>query len=114
MRLSRVAINNFRNFADFEIRLAESAAVIVGENNVGKSNLLYALRLVLDPSLPDSARELEDSDFWDGLDRPFGGHKIEVSVDITDFDDNDPVQSVLVDALISNQSSPLVGQLTCT
>lgn len=44
--------------------------VVVGENRVGKSNLLYALQLVLDPTLPDSARQLGLSDFWDGLVKP--------------------------------------------
>jgi putative ATP-dependent endonuclease of OLD family len=29
--------------------------------------LHYALRLIFDPALPDSSRELGLSDFWDGL-----------------------------------------------
>ena len=44
--------------------------MIVGENKIGKSNLLHALRLVLDPPLPDSVRQRRDEDFWDGLPRP--------------------------------------------
>jgi putative ATP-dependent endonuclease of the OLD family len=55
MRLSRIQIDNFRNFKSLDIALS-GHAVIVGENKIGKSNLLHALRLVLDPSLPDSAR----------------------------------------------------------
>jgi putative ATP-dependent endonuclease of OLD family len=43
---------------------------VLGENKVGKTNLLFALRLILDPSLPDSARRLWLDDFWDGLRRP--------------------------------------------
>jgi predicted ATP-dependent endonuclease of OLD family len=57
MHLSRIKIVKFRNFADLDVRLAGNV-VIVGENRVGKSNLLYALRLIFDPGLPDSAREL--------------------------------------------------------
>ncbi len=34
---------------------------MVGENRVGKSNFIFALRLV-----PDSARQLKLSDIWDG------------------------------------------------
>ena len=45
-------------------------AVIVGENKVGKSNLLHPLRLVLDPRLLDYERKLRLEDFWDGLPRP--------------------------------------------
>jgi putative ATP-dependent endonuclease of OLD family len=71
MRISRLQINNFRNFAEVDIKLGENA-VIVGENKIGKSNLLYALRLILDPSLPDSARKLRSEDFWDNLPRPLG------------------------------------------
>lgn len=38
--------------------------MLLGENRVGKSNLLFAIRLVLDPTPPDSARQLKLSDFW--------------------------------------------------
>ena len=38
-------------------------AVIVGENKIGKSNLLFALQLILDPALPDSDRSLREEDF---------------------------------------------------
>jgi putative ATP-dependent endonuclease of OLD family len=52
--------------------------------SIGKSNLLHALRLVLDPSLPDTGRQL-GADFWDGLPSPFDGHEI-VAVDFVGFD----------------------------
>ena len=57
MRISRIQISNFRNFASVDFSVGHHS-VIVGENKIGKSNLVYALRLVLDPSLPDSARKL--------------------------------------------------------
>ena len=53
MYLSRIAIENFRNFSDFNVTLSGNI-VIVGENRVCKTNLLYALRLLSDPTLPDS------------------------------------------------------------
>lgn len=65
MRLSRLCVRNFRNFANVDIALSGNV-VLLGENRVGKSNLLYAIRLVLDPTLPDSARQLKLTDFWDG------------------------------------------------
>jgi AAA15 family ATPase/GTPase len=43
MKISRITIENFRNFAHLDIELAGNA-VIVGENKIGKSNLLHALR----------------------------------------------------------------------
>lgn len=66
MRLSKLSIRNFRNFTTIDIPLAGNV-VLLGENRVGKSNLLFAIRLVLDPTLPDSARQLKLSDFWDGV-----------------------------------------------
>lgn len=49
MRLSRIKIENFRNYSALDVALA-SNIVVVGENRVGKSNLIYALRLVFDPA----------------------------------------------------------------
>ncbi|MFE5828622.1 DUF2813 domain-containing protein, partial [Streptomyces erythrochromogenes] len=67
MRLARLTVRNFRNFAGIDVPLVGNV-VLLGENRVGKSNLLFAIRLVLDPTLPDSARQLKLSDFWDGCD----------------------------------------------
>jgi len=69
--------------------------VVVGENRVGKSNLLYALQLVLDPTLPDSARQLGLSDFWDGLVTPTADDKIVVSIEINGFEDDYDVLALL-------------------
>ena len=110
MRLSRVAIRNYRNFADVELDDLPASVVLVGENGAGKSNLLNALRLVLDPSLPDTARQLGAEDFWDGLANPFGGEQIVISVDITDFDDDQDAQAALDKCFVSR--SPFVARLT--
>jgi putative ATP-dependent endonuclease of OLD family len=96
MHLSRIRIENFRNFSDFDVTLGGNV-VVVGENRVGKSNLLYALRLIFDPTLPDSARELSLSDFWDGLETPAAKDKIVVSVEIKDFAKDLDVLAVLTD-----------------
>jgi putative ATP-dependent endonuclease of OLD family len=109
MHLSRIEIQNFRNFKHLILPLRPTV-VIVGENKVGKSNFVHALRLVLDPSLPDTRRYLSAEDFWDGLDTPFGGHVIQVSVDIAGFKDDKEAQSVLTDSLI--QSNPMIARFT--
>jgi putative ATP-dependent endonuclease of the OLD family len=96
MHLSRIKVLNFRNFAALDVELAGNL-VVVGENRVGKTNLLYALRLIFDPSLPDSARQLGLSDFWDGLDPTSSDSKITVLVEIRDFEDDEDVLSVLTD-----------------
>ncbi len=85
--------------------------MIVDENKIGKSNLLYALRLVLDPSLPDSARTLREEDFWDGLQRPLEKDiRITIAVDLTDFEDDENQLSLLAEQVV--QPSPMVSRLT--
>jgi putative ATP-dependent endonuclease of OLD family len=110
LRISRIQIKNFRNFADLDVQLAEHA-VIVGENKIGKSNLLYALRLILDPSLPDSARKLREEDFWDGLPRPLTkGDRITVSVDLAEFEHDENQLAILAEHLV--EPDPMVARLT--
>lgn len=97
MYLSRIKISNFRNFSELDVGLRGSV-VVVGENRIGKSNLLYALRLVFDPSLPDSARQLGLADFWDGLDGgPSAEDKIVVAVELKEFEVDEDVLAVLTD-----------------
>lgn len=110
MRISRIIIKNFRNFKSLDVKLGEHA-VVLGENKVGKTNLLFALRLILDPSLPDSARRLRLEDFWDGLERPLSAEDvIEISVDFRDFADNENLLAVLADHLI--KPDPMVARIT--
>lgn len=110
MRISRLVIQNFRNFNGLQIDL-DRHAVIVGENKVGKSNLLFALRLILDPSLPDSLRRLRREDFWDGLVDPFASSSIiKASIDLTDFEDDENLIAVLAEHLV--EPSPMVSRLT--
>lgn len=96
MHLSRITIENFRNFLKLDVTLAGNV-VVVGENKVGKSNLMYALRLLFDPSLPDSARELGLADFWDGLNGPKEDDKIVISVEIKEFDADLDILALLTD-----------------
>ena len=50
MRISSLQIKGFRNFVDEYIDFADKT-LIIGGNDTGKSNLLYALRILFDPSL---------------------------------------------------------------
>lgn len=107
--ISRIEIEHFRNLHGLQTDLAPSA-VIVGENRSGKSNLLHALRLVLDPALPDSARELRPEDFWDGLAAPYGGESISIRVFLSGFEGDADAECVLADCLVSND--PMAACLT--
>jgi putative ATP-dependent endonuclease of OLD family len=104
--ISRVQIINFRNFKKLDVRLSEKA-VIVGENASGKTNFIYALRLVLDPELPDSARKLTEEDFWDGLESPMKkGEEITITIDFQGFEDSESLLSILSDYQIPGAKTP--------
>ena len=110
MRLSRVSIRNFRNFKNLDVRLGKHA-VFLGENKIGKTNLLFALRLILDPSLPDSARRLRLDDFWDGLPRPLTTDDvIEISAEFRGFEKSENLLAVLADHLV--KPDPMVARIT--
>ncbi len=109
MFLSRIKIVNFRNFSHLDVELSGNV-VVVGENRVGKSNLLYGLRLLLDATLPDSARQLSLADFWDGLETPGSDDKISVSIEIAEFEDDLDVLAVLTDFRLDD--NPAIARLT--
>lgn len=110
MHVTRIAINNFRNFRALDLQGLSAASIIVGENASGKSNLIAALRLVLDPSLPDTDRELTAEDFWDGLTAPFGGAEILVTVELAGFDQDDGAKAILSDYLVARD--PFVARVS--
>lgn len=116
MIIDRIAIRNFRNLADIDLQLLPGT-VLVGENRSGKSNLIHALRLVLDPTLSGADRQLGREDFWDGLsdgtddwDPMAAGEIIEISIDIIDFVNEPKIVTALSDALL--KEDPLRARLT--
>jgi putative ATP-dependent endonuclease of OLD family len=116
MRIDKVTVKNFRNLAGVEVPL-QLGTVIVGENRVGKSNFIHALRLVLDPTLPNSERYLRREDFWDGLsdgtsswDPMAANEEIEVSVYFSDFEKEAEALTALAEALIEGE--PMVARFT--
>lgn len=62
MRIASLHIKGFRNFIDEVINFDEKT-LIIGGNDTGKTNLLYALRILFDPSLSQKDLELGESDF---------------------------------------------------
>lgn len=58
LQISRLRISNFHIPAECKIPSFLSPAVVVKEYGLGKSNMLHAFRLVLDPDLPDPACQL--------------------------------------------------------
>lgn len=62
MHLDNITIKNFRNFEDFTINFTKEFQTIIGENNIGKSNLFWAIRLVFDKNLSYNSRKLQEKD----------------------------------------------------
>lgn len=63
MKIVEVTIKGFRNFKDAKLNFNNHTA-IMGFNDIGKTNLIYALRLLLDKNISEADMELTDSDFF--------------------------------------------------
>jgi putative ATP-dependent endonuclease of OLD family len=63
MKIKTIYLEGFRNFKKATIAFAEKS-VVIGSNDIGKTNLLYAMRILLDKSLSDIAIEPKDTDFY--------------------------------------------------
>lgn len=111
LHISRIEIHNFRNFRHLVIEDFPAHAVIVGENGVGKSNLLEAIRLVLDPTLSETQRLLRDEDIWEGntagLAEPV---EVSVVIELQGYDDDDDAKSVLSTCTVAY--APYTARLT--
>ncbi|ULR91405.1 ATP-dependent nuclease [Comamonas sp. B21-038] len=62
MEIEKISIAGFRNYLNAEINFNKSTLVI-GANDSGKTNLIYAMRLLLDKSLAESELEPSEADF---------------------------------------------------
>ncbi|HAT1597244.1 TPA: AAA family ATPase [Legionella pneumophila] len=75
MLLNKVLISGYRNFKNAVITL-NAKSLIIGPNDIGKSNFLRAIRLLLDRNLSDAEIEPNDADFYAFEDT----HKIEITL----------------------------------
>lgn len=105
--ISRVQIKNFRNFLDIDVVL-DHKQVIIGENNVGKTNFLRAIQLILDKDYSDSDRQLAPEDFHDSIEKPMeNGEEIEINLEIKGYEHNSKLKAQFVDAVISDDPPTL-------
>lgn len=110
--ISRVVIKNFRNFRFADVRLGHKQ-VIIGENNVGKTNFLRAIQLILDPTLSDEDRMLQESDFNDSIDNPMENkEEILIEVYIDNFEQNKTILTVFQDASVKTKEGKEVLKFT--
>lgn len=108
--ISRVQIKNFRNFLDIDVIL-DHKQVIIGENNVGKTNFLRAIQLILDKDFSDNDRQLTADDFHDSIEAPLEkGEEILISLQIQGYEHNKKLVAQFSDAVISTE--PPILQFT--
>lgn len=62
LKIKTIHLVGFRNFSDATINFNDDT-LIIGANDVGKSNMLHALRLLLDKSLSEADIEPSELDF---------------------------------------------------
>lgn len=89
MEISSLHLRGFRNFSDAFINFNNST-LILGSNDVGKSNMLHALRVLLDKSLSEADIEPSEMDFHIGSD----GVSEQVEITIT-------FNNIIEDAVVS-------------
>jgi putative ATP-dependent endonuclease of the OLD family len=63
MKISEVTIKGFRNFKNAKFNFNNHTA-IMGFNDIGKTNLIYAIRLLLDKNISEAELELSEADFF--------------------------------------------------
>lgn len=99
MYISRLFVKNFRNFRSFDVTLTPGVTCFIGENNSGKTNLIDAVRLVLDGSLSPFRRRLQASDLSNGLTFAQAEHVL-IAVEFTDFTGKPAEEALPLEALI--------------
>lgn len=85
MYIKNIEIKNFRNFSNFNIAFTNGFQTIIGENNIGKSNLFRAIRLVLDRNMSYNSRNLEEKDFHEFIKLELDSY---ISISIEFYGDN--------------------------
>lgn len=94
MHISSLKIRNFRNFQKASFVFKEGVNTIIGANGSGKTNALFALRLIIDDSLPRSSTNLLDTDFNRSLSN-WRGQWIVISLHFDNLSNDDSSQALV-------------------
>lgn len=92
MRLRRIIVKNFRSLHHIDIQVNKNPLVILGENNVGKSNFLLALRLLLGTDAQRLRMELSEEDI-NKTARNLGEQCFHVALEIGDLQKHPDVEA---------------------
>lgn len=92
MYISSLSIRNFRNFKSAQFKFTSGINTIIGENGSGKTNLFYALRILLDDTLPRYIN-FNPNDFNRGI-GSWAGHWIVITVFFDGLDASEEAQAL--------------------
>ena len=91
MHITNLRIRNFRNFLAAQFHFSEGLNTLIGENGSGKTNVLHALRMILDESLERNTIYLRESDFCRDL-PSWRGEWIVISAEFANLDPSEGCQ----------------------
>ncbi|MAA96111.1 MAG: ATP-dependent endonuclease [Rheinheimera sp.] len=111
MHISKLTLINYRNFSNAVLRFSKGVNTIIGENGSGKSNVLRAIRLMLDDNMVRASYKLNESDFYRGL-SSWRGHWIIISVEFEDISTDEAVQALFIHGTGNVQHDGVVEKAT--
>lgn len=111
MHISKLTLVNYRNFSNATLRFSKGVNTIIGENGAGKSNVLRAIRLMLDDSMVRASYRLVESDFYRGL-SSWHGHWIIISVEFDEVSADEAMQALFVHGTGVGQAGGVVASAT--
>ncbi|MBG9329243.1 AAA family ATPase [Corynebacterium belfantii] len=91
--LSHLTIRNFRSCKETEVKFQPGVTLLVGENNAGKSNIVDAIRLGLDPLSGRATRYFETEDLTEGATDP-------IDIDLEFKDATDFQKALFINGLV--------------
>jgi putative ATP-dependent endonuclease of the OLD family len=85
VRVAQISIKNFRGISEGKLTLP-GHAVLIGDNNSGKSSVIEALDLALGPDRINRAAAIDEHDFYAGRYLDGDGNPISIEIEVTVVD----------------------------
>lgn len=94
MYLKEIQLRNFKNFEKARFLFKKGINVIIGENDSGKTNILYAIRMLLDKRMSWYEKEITENIFVETL-TDWRGQAIVISLRFSEIDTSKEEQAML-------------------